>query len=263
MRWFDVGISFGLEDHLDMELSDRNLPFMVKISIRRHKVVKTLIDSGTSLNLMMRKTFIEMGLNLAELTPLHDTFHEIILGQSSTPIGCIDLEASCGLGENKHWEMLIFEVASFEIGDNCILGRPFLLKFMVVIHTAYATIKMPGPKGVIILKSNQRDALACENVELTHTEWFSETEAQELTAKIAKTHEGSTPVRMVVPKPPIGGTPQPPAEKNSTFMGSMSNQPTVDQAADGKKKGATDKEVSVDPNDTDKKLCLSMELDAK
>jgi hypothetical protein len=80
MRWFDVGISFGLEDHLDMELFDRNLPFMVKISIRRHKVVKTLIDSGTSLNLMMRKTFIEMGLNLAELTPLHDTFHEIILG---------------------------------------------------------------------------------------------------------------------------------------------------------------------------------------
>jgi hypothetical protein len=37
-----------------------------------------LIDSGASLNLMMRKTFIEMGLNLAELTPVHVTFHEII-----------------------------------------------------------------------------------------------------------------------------------------------------------------------------------------
>jgi hypothetical protein len=32
--------------------------------------------------------------------------------------------------------MLIFEVASFNIGYNCILKRPFLLKFMAVIHTA-------------------------------------------------------------------------------------------------------------------------------
>jgi hypothetical protein len=65
--------------------------------------------------------------------------------------------------------MLTFEVASFNIGYNCILGRSFLLKFMVVIHTAYATIKMPSPRGVITLKSDQRDALACENATLTHT----------------------------------------------------------------------------------------------
>jgi hypothetical protein len=85
MRWSDVDISFGPEDHSDTELSDMNMPFMVKILIGRHKVAKTLIDSGASLNLMMRKTFIEMDLNLGELTPMHDTFHGIIPGQSSTP----------------------------------------------------------------------------------------------------------------------------------------------------------------------------------
>jgi hypothetical protein len=177
MRWSDADISFGLEDHPDTEVSDKNLPFIIKIPIGHHKVAKTLIDSGASLNLIMWKTFIEMGLNLAELTPMHDTFHGIILGQSSTLIGCIDLEVSCGTGENKRREMLTFEVASFDIGYNCILGRPFLLKFMAVIHTAYATIKMPGPKGVIVFKSNQRDALACENTTLMHAEWFGENEA--------------------------------------------------------------------------------------
>jgi hypothetical protein len=50
--------------------------------------------------------------------------------------------------------MLMFEVASFDIGYNCILGRPFLLKFMAVIHTAYATMKMPRPKGVITIKDD-------------------------------------------------------------------------------------------------------------
>jgi hypothetical protein len=103
--------------------------------------------------------------------------------------------------------MLTFEVASFDIGYNCILGRPFLLKFMAIIHTAYATIKMLGPKGIITLKSNQRDSLACENATLTHVGQFSEKEAQELAAKMAKMHGASTPVRMVMPKPQTSNTP--------------------------------------------------------
>jgi hypothetical protein len=142
---------FEPEDHPDTELSERNLLLVIKILIGRHKVVKTLIDSGASLNLMMRKTFIEITLNLSDLTPVHDTFHGIILGQSSTPIGRIDLEVSCGTGENKRREMLMFEVASFDIGYNCILMRPIILKLMAVIHTAYATMKMSSPKDVITL----------------------------------------------------------------------------------------------------------------
>jgi hypothetical protein len=69
-----------------------------------------------------------------------------------------------------------------------------------------------------------------------------------LAAKVAKTHGGSTPIKTA---------------KKSTFVGSISNQHTTDQPADNKKKGAADKEVLVDLDDTDKKLCLSTELDAK
>jgi hypothetical protein len=46
MRWSDDYISFGPEDHPDTELSERNLPLIVKIPIGRHKVAKTLIDTG-------------------------------------------------------------------------------------------------------------------------------------------------------------------------------------------------------------------------
>jgi hypothetical protein len=46
MRRSDIDISFGSEDHPGTELSDRNLPFVVKIPIGRHKVAKILIDSG-------------------------------------------------------------------------------------------------------------------------------------------------------------------------------------------------------------------------
>jgi hypothetical protein len=154
MRWSDVDISFGPEDHLETELSNRNLPFMVKLLTRRYKVANTLIDNRASLNLIMRKTFIEMGLNLKDLTLVHDTFYEVIPGLSSTPIGCINLKVSYGTGDNKRKKMMMFEVANFDIGYNYILGRPFLLKFMVIIHTAYATLKMPGPKDVITIKAD-------------------------------------------------------------------------------------------------------------
>jgi hypothetical protein len=154
MKWCDIDISFEPEDHLDTKLSERNLPFVVKLLIGRHKVAKTRIDNGAPLNLIMRKTFIEMGLNLSDLIPIHDTFHGVIPRQSSTPIGRIDLEVSCGTGDNKRNEMLTFEVANFDIGYNSILERPFLLKFKTVIHTAYATMKMPGLKGVIMIKAD-------------------------------------------------------------------------------------------------------------
>jgi hypothetical protein len=102
----------------------------------------------------MRKIFIENDINLSDLTLVHDTFHGVIPGQLSTPIGCIDLEVSYGMRDNKRKDMLTFEVASFDIGYNCTFRRPFL-KFMVVIHTAYATRDMLGPKGVVTIKADQ------------------------------------------------------------------------------------------------------------
>jgi hypothetical protein len=87
MKWSEVDISFGPEDHPMTELFNQNLPFMVKLPIRRHKMAKTLIDNEASLNLIMRKTFIEMGLNFVDMTSVHNTFHSVIPGQSSTPLG--------------------------------------------------------------------------------------------------------------------------------------------------------------------------------
>jgi hypothetical protein len=125
--------------------------------------------------------------------------------------------------------MLMFEVASFDIGYNCILGRPFLLKFIVVIYTAYATIKMPSPIGVITLKSYQRDALACENAVLTHARKFSKKEAQNLAAKVAKMHGGGTPARSVTHGPLAENTPKMPVVKKSTTVTPTSTQRATNQ----------------------------------
>jgi hypothetical protein len=265
MRWSDEHITFGPEDHPITELSERNLSLVVKIPIERDKVAKTLIDNGASLNLIMRKTFIKMDLKLLDLTPIHDTFHGIIPGQASTPIGHIDLEVSCGTGENKRLEMLTFDVASFDIEYNRIIGRPFLLKFMAVIHTAYTTIKMPGPRVVITLKVDQCDGLACENVALTHAGRFGQEEAQKLAAKVAKTHGGGTPAKTVTPEPLAGDTSKTleAKQKQSMTVTPASTQRTTDQPVADERKWATNKEIQVDPNDADKKFHISTELETK
>jgi hypothetical protein len=160
-------------------------------------------------------------------------------------------------------EVLMFEVASFDIRYNCILGRSFPLKFMAIIHTAYATIKMPGSNGVITLKSNQCDALACENAALTHAEKFNEKEAQDLAAKMAKTHGGSTFARMATPRSVARSTLRPPAVKKGMLVASTSNQPAADQPVADEKNGATDREIPMDPRDANKKLRISTELETK
>jgi hypothetical protein len=78
IKWSDMDISYRPKDHPETELSEKNFPFMVKLLIGQHKAAKTLIDNRASLNLIMRKTFIEMDLNLKDLTNVHNTFHEVI-----------------------------------------------------------------------------------------------------------------------------------------------------------------------------------------
>jgi hypothetical protein len=149
---------------------------------------------------------------------------------------------------------LPFEVTSFNIGYNCILGRPFLLKFRVVIHTAYATIKMPDPKGVIIIKADQRDALVCEKA------------AQEQVAKAAKIKGGSMSSKTLVSKPLIGNSPRTPPSSKDTNIASASIPMPTNQKVDHKLKGTLeteDQQVPVDLNNLDKKLLFNDNLDPK
>jgi hypothetical protein len=136
---------------------------------------------------------------------------------------------------------------------------------MSVIHTAYATIKMPSPRGVITLKSNQHNALACENAALTHARRFGKKEVQKLAVKVAKMHGGGTPAKTVTPGPSTGDTSKAHVakQKQSMTVTPASTQRTTDQLVTDERNGATDKEIQVDPNDADKKLHISMELEAK
>jgi hypothetical protein len=137
---------------------------------------------------------------------------------------------------------------------------------MTVIHTAYATIKMPDSKGIITLKADQRDVLACENASLSHADRFGEKAAQEQEDKAAKIKCGSTPSKISASKPPISSSPRIPPASKGTNIASPSTPAPTDQKVDNKLKATLeteDKHVIMDPNNLDKKLRISDNLDPK
>jgi hypothetical protein len=128
---------------------------------------------------------------------------------------------------------------------------------MVVIHIAYATMKIHGPKGVITIKADQWDTLSCKNASLLHAGCFSDKAAQKQATKAAKTEGGSTPNKSSVSKPITNSIPWAPAAQKGTYVASVFNQSPVNQKADNMLKGTTaakDKEVLVDSSNLDKKL---------
>jgi hypothetical protein len=110
---------------------------------------------------------------------------------------------------------------------------------------------------------HNRDAIACENAALTHAGKFGNKEAQDLAVKMAKIQQGNTPSRIATPGSAAEGASRPTTLTKGIIVASPLNQPAANQLAAEDKKGATDKEVVVDPSHTDKKLRISTELDTK
>jgi hypothetical protein len=68
---------------------------------------------------------------------------------------------------------------------------------------------------------------------------------------------------MVTAEPVAGDNPRMPVAKKGTTVTPTSTQRATDQLVTDERKGAIDKEIQGDPNDDDKRLRISTELEAK
>ena len=78
------------------------------------------------------------------------------------PLGQITLPVTFGTPSNYRTEFIKFEVANFDSSYHAILGRPTLAKFMAIPHYPYLLLKMPGPNGVLSLRSDLKHAFDCD-----------------------------------------------------------------------------------------------------
>jgi hypothetical protein len=165
MHWSEAAITWGREDHPPLmpipgEYALVLDPIMHSDTHTCH-FSRMLINGGSSINLLYRSSMEKLGILIAQLKPIRLTFHGIVPGHSCTPMGRVQLEVLFGEKGNSRCEPIWFEVVDISSPYHALLGRPALAKFMAVPHYAYLKMKLPGPRGVIIVSGCFKKLLEC------------------------------------------------------------------------------------------------------
>ena len=103
-----------------------------------------------------------MGIDPSRIKPTKTTFKGVIHGVEARCTGSITLDVVFGSPDNFRSEDLIFDIVPFRIGYHALLRRTAFTRFNAVPHYAYLKLKMPGPRGVIIVHGNTERSLRTE-----------------------------------------------------------------------------------------------------
>ena len=131
---------------------------------------KVLMDGGSSINILYFDTFQRMNLLEKDLMPSTTVFHGIVPGKSAYPIGRVRLSVAFGTAQNYRSESLIFEVVKLKSPYHALFGRPAYARFMARPCYVYLKLKMPGPKGPIMVDGDRRIAKECEEGDAAYAE---------------------------------------------------------------------------------------------
>jgi hypothetical protein len=118
-------------------------PLVVNPIVNGAFLPKTLIDGGSSLNIIFTETLRKMEFNFNKMTACDEPFYGVMPGKAAYPIGRVCLPVTFGIEENFRIEYLTFEVADFRSSYHTIFGRPMLSKFMVIPHHTIPTSWSP------------------------------------------------------------------------------------------------------------------------
>jgi hypothetical protein len=136
LHWLEQPIEFNREDHPITVPRPGNAPLVLKAQIG-----------------IVPQKFLK---------PTDCSFHGIVPGSANYPLGRIALNVCFGNRQNYRREKLDFEVMDWPSQYHAILGRPAFSRFMAVPHYTYLVLKMPGPKGIIIVKGSFEVSDLCD-----------------------------------------------------------------------------------------------------
>jgi hypothetical protein len=124
---------------------------------------KTLIDKGSSLNIIFTETLRKMEFDFTKMIAYDEPFYGVVPGKVAYPIGRVCLPVTFGTEENFRTEYLTFEVADFRSSYHAIFRRPMLAKFMAIPHHTYLIMKMSAPNGILSAVGDIMVSYNCES----------------------------------------------------------------------------------------------------
>ncbi|VFQ88365.1 unnamed protein product, partial [Cuscuta campestris] len=128
---------------------------VVKLEINNAILHRTLVDTGSSVNIMYEKTFQDLGLDRKDLRPVRTPLSGFT-GDSIEAEGVIAVPVIVGDGAHKAKLKMEFMVVSINCAHNMILGRPDLEDLECVISPYYLCMKFPTPSGIGVARGDQK-----------------------------------------------------------------------------------------------------------
>jgi hypothetical protein len=161
--WSKFPITFSRKDHWVHIPDLGTYPLVVNPIVNGAWLPKTLIDRGSSLNIIFIETLRKMEFDFSKMTACDEPFYRVVPGKAAYPIGHVCLPVTFGTEENFRTEYLTFEVADFHSSYHSIFGRPMLAKFMAIPHHTYLIMKMPAPKRILSVLRDIMISYNCES----------------------------------------------------------------------------------------------------
>jgi hypothetical protein len=156
-------IAFSRKDHWVHIPDPGTYPLVVNPIVNGAWLPKTLIDGGSSLNIIFTETLRKMEFDFSKMAACDEPFYGVVLGKAAYPIGRVCLPVTFGMEENFRTEYLTFEVVDFHSSYHAIFGRPMLAKFMAIPHHTYLIMKMPASNGILSVLGDIMVSYNCES----------------------------------------------------------------------------------------------------
>jgi hypothetical protein len=113
LNWSEEAIMFGQDDHPKYIPNLGHYPLVIDPIISNARLTKVLMDRGSGLNILYTETLDLMGIDRSWLRADATSFHGVMLGHRTTPLGQIDLPICFGTPSNFRRETLFVEVVVF------------------------------------------------------------------------------------------------------------------------------------------------------
>jgi hypothetical protein len=138
---------------------------VIEVNIAGWIIRKMLVDNGSSADILFWKTFKKMNLSQHMLHPPEYPLQGFE-GKPIKPVGKVSIPVFFRDLDNARTETLTFDVVNIYHLYLAIFARGFMNKFDVVIRQQFLCMKIPAPKGFIIVFGGQQEA---RNIEKGHT----------------------------------------------------------------------------------------------
>ncbi|XP_072073911.1 uncharacterized protein [Arachis hypogaea] len=157
-------ISFIKEDGQGI-IPGHDDPVVITMILANAHLHRTLVDQGSSTDILFKPAFDKLGLDEKELKAYLDT----LFGLGDTPIkplGFISLHTTFGKGVKSKTLSIDFIIVDVASAYNALIGRTTLNRIGVVVSTPHLCMKFLTLEGIATIRGDQKLARKCYNESL-------------------------------------------------------------------------------------------------